>query len=59
MEALLKDESAPDCHSYNLYGVLTLTTKAYTEAFLKDGSAFDGNSCNLYQVLTLTVRAYT
>ena len=31
-EALLKDESAPNCHSYNLYCVLTLSTNSYMEA---------------------------
>jgi len=35
-EALLKDESVLDNHSYSLYRVFTLTAKAYTEPLLKD-----------------------
>jgi len=44
MEALLKDESAPDDHSNRLYRVLTLTAQTYTESLLNDENAPDGRS---------------
>ena len=52
METLLKDESAPDGHSYSLYLVFTQTIKTYTEALLKDESTPDGHPYGLYRVLT-------
>jgi len=57
-EALLKNRSAPDDHSYSLYRVLTLKAKTYTEALLKDGSAPDSHSYSLYRALTLTAKTY-
>ena len=44
MEALLKDGSVPDGHSYNLYQIHTLTAQTYTALLRVTLTAYIGSS---------------